>query len=224
VSPLFALFSLKKLRDITNSVDLSPLIPGDRCHRSPRCRPTCRSGRRGQLLWDLPHPTFFDYKMKRVLEKLAGCTDEHPAASTSFTVMGRHPKPNSSPPHHHATTTVSPRCREVARRAPCTPLTLEPPLLLHLAPPPPPTITTAPRCLICCWPSRHCGNPKRSDRNRPARHQLGQPPLGPSQPFHPRVCHRPPAPKAMACGLESARATGFHFSKFFYHLNFHKIV
>jgi hypothetical protein len=91
VSPLFALFSLKKLCDITNPVDLSPLIAGDRCHRSPRCRPTCRSGRRGQPLWDLPHPTFFDYKLKRVPEKLTCRTGEHHATTMSFTVVGGRP-------------------------------------------------------------------------------------------------------------------------------------
>jgi hypothetical protein len=55
-------FSLKKLCDVANPLDPSPLIAGDRCH-----------------------------KLKRVLKKLIGHTDEHPAASTLFPIVGRCP-------------------------------------------------------------------------------------------------------------------------------------
>jgi hypothetical protein len=49
---------------------------------------------------------------------------------------------------------------------------------------------------------------------------LGQPTLGAQSAFRPRACHGPPAPKAMVCGPKSARAAGFHFSKFFYPFEF----
>jgi hypothetical protein len=51
------------------------------------------------------------------------------------TIIGRRSEPNPPPPHRRTTTTVSPRCREAAQRAPRTPLTVEPPSLLHLATP-----------------------------------------------------------------------------------------
>jgi hypothetical protein len=59
VSPLSVLLSLKKLWDIVDPLGLSPPRASDRCHRSMRCHPPYRPGRRGQPSWDLPHPHIF---------------------------------------------------------------------------------------------------------------------------------------------------------------------